>query len=136
MPTVEKFEQLDVWKGARELANMVYDLSETGKFARDFGLRDQMRRASISIMSDIAEGFEARTQAIFIELLGKAKGSAGELRSQLYLALDRKYIDQDDFNCAFEKVEICSKQLARFIQYLETRPNVKRIKEEGSAYDL
>ena len=66
---------------------MIYRLSSAGAFARDFGLRDQMRRAAVSIMSNIAEGFESQTQVLFIQFLGRAKGSAGELRAQLYIAL-------------------------------------------------
>jgi four helix bundle protein len=136
MTTVTRFEELDVWQRARELANLIYDLSEAGAFARDFGLRDQMRRAAVSIMSNIAEGFESRTQALFIEFLGRAKASSGELRSQLYIALDRKYLTQEEFNRAFDLAETCSKQLARLIQYLESRPNARRIKEDRVIYDV
>ncbi|HLA96909.1 MAG TPA: four helix bundle protein [Anaerolineales bacterium] len=136
MTTAKRFEELEVWARARELANMIYDLSDKGTFARDFGLRDQMRRAVISIMSNIAEGFESRTQAQFIEYLGRAKASAGELRSQIYLALDHRYLSQDEFDQVFECAEVTSKQLARFIQYLETQPNARRIREDGVSYDV
>ena len=136
MATVERFEDLEVWKRARELANMIYDFSEAGAFARDYGLREQIRRAVISILSNIAEGFESRTQALFIEFLGRAKGSAGELRAQLYLANDRKYITQDQLEMSLQLAEICSKQLIRFMQYLETKPNARRIREDGAFYDV
>jgi four helix bundle protein len=136
MATVERFEDLDVWKRARGLTNCIYSLPDIREFARDFGLRDQMRRAAVSIMSDIAEGFESRTQAIFIDYLGRAKGSAGVLRSQLYIALDRKYIDELAFQNAMDQTEVCSKQLTRFIQYLETKPNAHRIKEDQVKYDV
>lgn len=102
MDSVTKFEDLRVWQNARKLANMIYDFSSVGEFAHDFGLRDQMRRAAVSVMSNIAEGFESRTQAMFIEYLGRAKASAGELRAQLYLALDRKYIDKNQMQNAHE----------------------------------
>jgi four helix bundle protein len=85
----ERFEELDVWQRARELTRSVYDLSDQGAFARDFGLRDQMRRAAVSIMSNFAEGFESRTQPLLVDSLGRARGSAGGLRAQLYVALDR-----------------------------------------------
>jgi four helix bundle protein len=89
MGTVERFEDLRVWQAARGLTDLVYALSSQGPLERDFALRDQMRRSAISVMSNIAEGFESRTQALFIDLLGRAKASSGELRSQLYIALDR-----------------------------------------------
>jgi four helix bundle protein len=95
-----------------------------------------MRRAAISILSNIAEGFESRTQSLFIDYLGRAKGSAGELRAQLYLALDRGYIAPDAFSAMLRQSETCSKQIARLIQYLETQPNTRRIKEDSAIYDL
>jgi four helix bundle protein len=89
MTTAKRFEDLDVWLSAKGLTNLVYRLSSSGTFARDFGLRDQMRRAAVSIMSNIAEGFESLTQAMFLQSLARAKGSAGELRAQLYIARNR-----------------------------------------------
>jgi four helix bundle protein len=108
MTTATRFEELDVWQRAKELTNLIYGLSNSGTFARDFGLRDQMRRAAVSIMSNIAEGFESQTQAMFIQYLGRAKGSAGELRAQLYIALEQKYITNDEFKSAFSLAETCS----------------------------
>ena len=136
MATVERFEDLDVWQRARELVNLVYDLSSAGSFAKDYGLRDQMRRAAVSIMSNIAEGFESRTQSLFIEYLGRAKSSSGELRSQLYIAQDRNYIQQEDFDNALDLTITCSKQLARFIGYLESKPNARRVREDGEYYAI
>ena len=136
MATAKRFEDLEVWQKAKELTNSIYRISSSGAFARDFGLRDQMRRASVSIMSNIAEGFESQTQALFIQYLGHAKGSAGELRAQLYIALEQNYITEEEFNSAFALAEICSKQLARFIQYLESQPNARRIREDGATYDV
>jgi four helix bundle protein len=129
MSSVERFEDLQVWQRARELANLVYDLSATEVFARDFGLKDQMRRAAISIMSNIAEGFESRTQLLFIEFLGRAKGSAGELRAQLYLARDREYLRQEDFTRALVLADGCSRQIYRLMAYLEAHPEKRRLKE-------
>ena len=136
MATAERFEDLEVWQRARELANLIYDLSDTGIFARDFGLKDQMRRAAVSIMSNIAEGFESRTQGLFIDYLGRARGSSGELRSQLYIAFDRTYITEQDFEIAFGFSTTCSKQLARLIQYLESQPNSRRIREDSVSYEI
>ena len=136
MTTAKRFEDLEVWQKAKELTNLIYRVSSSGAFSRDFGLRDQMRRAAVSIMSNIAEGFESQTQAMFIQYLGHAKGSAGEMRAQLYIAVEQKYITQDEFNSAISLAESCSKQLARFIQYLESQPNARRIREDGATYDV
>lgn len=136
MTTAKRFEELEVWQRSKELTNLIYKYSTDGAFARDFGLRDQMRRAAVSIMSNIAEGFESQTQSMFIQYLGRAKGSAGEVRAQLYIAKDQGYISGEDFNSLVSMAEICSKQLAKFIQYLESQPNSRRVKEEGVTYDV
>ena len=136
MATAKRFEDLEVWQRAKDLTNLIYKYSTDGTFARDFGLRDQMRRAAVSIMSNIAEGFESQTQALFIKYLSHAKGSAGELRAQLYIAKDQKYISEENFSEMFSLAEICSKQLARFIQYLENQPNARRIRDDGAEYNV
>ena len=136
MTTAKRFEDLEVWQRAKDLTNLIYEYSTDGSFSRDFGLRDQMRRASVSIMSNIAEGFESQTQAMFIKYLGYAKGSAGELRAQLYIARDQGYITEEDFNIMFSTAEICSRQLTRFIQYLESQPNTRRVREDGETYNV
>ena len=136
MATAKRFQDLDVWQRAKELTNLVYKHSTDGAFSRDFGLRDQMRRAPVSIMSNIADGFESQTQASFIKYLAYAKGSAGELRAQLYIARDQGYISEEEFNDTLSLAETCSKQLARFIQYLESQPNSRRIREDGESYDV
>jgi four helix bundle protein len=136
MTTAKRFEDLEVWQKAKELTNLIYSLSSSGAFSRDFGLRDQTRRASVSIMSNIAEGFESQTQVLFIQYLWRAKGSAGELRAQLYIAFEQVYLAEDEFNSAFSLAEICSKPLARFIQYLESQPNTRRVREDGAMYDV
>ena len=97
MGLAKRFEELDVWQTARELTRRVYEISNKGEFARDFGLRDQMRRAAVSVMSNIAEGFESGTRPLFINYLGHAKGSAGEVRAQLYVSLDVGYISAEEF---------------------------------------
>jgi four helix bundle protein len=100
---------MEAWQTARSLTRQVYDLSNLGTFGRDFGLRDQMRRAAVSIMSNIAEGFESRTQALFIEFLGRAKGSAGELRAQAYIALDAGYLGEPEFQALLDQADKCSR---------------------------
>jgi four helix bundle protein len=136
MTTAKRFEELEVWQRAKELTNLIYHHSSSGPFARDFGLRDQMRRAAVSIMSNIAEGFESQTQVLFIQFLSRAKGSAGEPRAQLYVALEQEYITSDEFQSAFSLAELCSKQLASFICYLESQPNARRVREDGVHYDI
>jgi four helix bundle protein len=136
MTTAKRFEDLEVWQRAKELTNLIYGLSSVGSFSRDFGLRDQMRRAAVSIMSNIAEGFESQTQLLFIQFLSRAKGSAGELRAQLYIALEQEYIAANEFQTAYSLAETCSKQLASFIRYLEAQPNARRVREDGVQYDV
>ncbi|RJP48190.1 MAG: four helix bundle protein [Anaerolineaceae bacterium] len=136
MTTAKRFEDLEVWQKSKELTNLVYKYSSNGIFAHDFGLRDQMRRASVSIMSNIAEGFESQTQSMFIKYLGFAKGSAGELRAQLYIARDQNYLPVEQFSEMFSLAEICSRQLARFIQYLENQPNARRMRDDGASYNV
>ena len=136
MTTAKRFEDLEVWQIAKELTNLIYRLSSSGNFARDFGLRDQMRRAAVSIMSNIAEGFESLTQVMFIQYLARAKGSAGELRAQLYIARDQEYIIDEEFQSAMSLAETCSRKLARLIQYLESQPNARRVREDGAQYDI
>jgi four helix bundle protein len=136
MTTAKRFEELEVWQRAKELTNLIYKFSTDGAFSRDFGLRDQIRRASVSIMSNIAEGFESQTQSIFIQYLGRARGSAGEVRAQLYIAHDQGYLADEEFQNSLSLAEICSKQLAKFIQYLESQPNARRIREDGATYNV
>ncbi|MCX7841000.1 MAG: four helix bundle protein [Anaerolineae bacterium] len=119
MGTITRFEEIEAWQTARELTRLVYTLTNQGAFARDFGLRDQMRRAAVSILSNIAEGFESRTRRLFIEYLGRAKASAGELRAQAYVALDVGYLTQEQFAQLFDLVDKCSRQISRFMTYLE-----------------
>ena len=98
MATFKRFEEIDAWKKSRELTKRVYALSRVGAFARDFALRDQIRRASVSIMSNIAEGYDRSGTGEFVQFLAIAKGSAAEVKYQLYIALDENYIDESTFN--------------------------------------
>jgi four helix bundle protein len=125
MSTIKRFEDMDAWQTARALTKTVYQLTANGTFSRDFGLKDQMQRASVSIMSNIAEGFESRTEILFLEFLGRAKGSAGELRAQFYVAQDAGYISQDQFQSIQDQCAKCSAQISRFMDYLK-RSNPRR----------
>ena len=103
--TISRFEQLIAWQKARELARNIYLLTATDRFARDFGLRDQIQRAAVSIMSNIAEGFERAGRSEFHQFLVVAKGSCAEVRSQLYVALDTGYISGHQFESARVQAE-------------------------------
>ena len=94
---IECFEDLIAWQKARVLTAEIYRVTNHGNFARDFGLRDQIRRAAVSAMSNIAEGFERNRPAEFQHFLSIAKASCGEVRSQLYVAFDANYLNQDAF---------------------------------------
>jgi four helix bundle protein len=128
MTTIKQFEDIEAWQTARKLCNTIYEMTKIGEFARDYGLKDQIRRAAVSVMSNIAEGFESRTQALFVDFLGRAKGSAGEVRAQLYIALDCKYIPQASFAEAFELADKVIRQIYRFMAYLTSQPNLRKVR--------
>ena len=118
--TYQSFEQLPVWQSARSLVKKVYTLTLQGALAKDFGLRDQIQRASVSIMNNTAEGFERNSKKEFIQFLGIAKGSAGEVRSILILAQDLNYISQEDLEEMKHRCESLSKQLYGLMRYLRS----------------
>ena len=136
MPTITRFEEIEAWQTSRELTKLIYSLTEEGKFSRDFGLKDQIRRASVSVMSNISEGFESQTQAQFIRYLGLAKASAGEVRCQLYVSRDLAYITHEKFTKVFAMAEKASRQTARFISYLETHPQSQKFREDSAEYEV
>ena len=136
MTAITRFEEIEAWKTARQLTNMVYALSNKEGFNRDFGLRDQICRASVSVMSNIAEGFESRTDVQLINYLGLARASAGEVRAQLYVALDQKYVADEQFKEAYTLAEKCARQIAKFISYLEANPRQRRVSEDGVEYEV
>lgn len=96
MAKIERFEDLQSWQKARQLTNLIYDLTDHPEFSKDFRLRNQIRDAAGSVMHNIAEGFDAGSNPEFIRILKMARRSASEVQSQLYLAMDRKYINEDD----------------------------------------
>jgi four helix bundle protein len=100
---IEQFEDFIAWQKARALTARIYKVTDEGRFARDFGLRDQIRRASVSIISNIAEGFERGRPAEFHQFLSIAKASCAELRSQLFVALDAGYLDEQTFESLMVK---------------------------------
>ncbi|MRR08893.1 four helix bundle protein [bacterium] len=120
MGTFKRFEDIEAWKTARELTRAAYSISNSRAVRRDFGLRDQLCRSAVSIMSNIAEGFESQTKPGFIRYLGIAKASSGEFRSQLYAVLDQEYISREDFGKLFDTAEKCSCQISKLMTYLKS----------------
>ena len=119
MAKIEKFEEIQAWQKARELVRSIYEITSKEDFARDYSLKDQIRRASISVMSNIAEGFSRQTDKEFIQFLHVAKGSASEAQSQLYVALDLKYISQATFKELYELSEETIRLISGFVRYLK-----------------
>ena len=118
MATFDRFEDIDAWKKARSLVSAVYQLTGTGEFGRDYGLRDQIRRAAVSVLSNIAEGFEREGNTEFCRFLAIAKGSCGEVRAQLYVALDQRYITTEQFNAASRNAAEVSRMISGLMKYL------------------
>lgn len=119
MATIKTFEELDAWKLSRELCNKIGALIDRGCFEKNFRLIGQIEGSSGSVMDNIAEGFERGTRLEFIQFLGYSKGSCGEFRSQLYRALDRKYLSKDEFDEHFLLAVRISAMLQKFISYLQ-----------------
>ncbi|HLT46181.1 MAG TPA: four helix bundle protein [Rubricoccaceae bacterium] len=119
MGRIQQFEDIEAWQQARVLANRIYDATQAGSFERDFALRDQINRASVSVMSNIAEGFERGGDREFARFLRIAKGSVGEVRSQLYCALDRGHVTDGSFDTLRDLSVEISRKLATLIRYLD-----------------
>jgi four helix bundle protein len=118
MARIERFEDIDAWQPARELPKMVYQISRQNQFAKDFRFCSQIQAAAVSVMSNIAEGFESQSTKMFISYLYRAKASAGEVRSQLYVALDQAYVTQPEFESLYAQATKASEQITGFIRYL------------------
>ena len=118
MAGIKEFEEYDCWQFARELTNLVYTLTRDDLVKRDYGYVDQIRRAAVSIMNNIAEGHERGSNKDFVKFLYVARGSAGEVRNMLYVGLDQKYIDQQRFEQLKELAIRTSKACYGLIRYL------------------
>ena len=132
MSTFKKFEDIEAWKKSRELTRQIYRVSATGPFARDFALRDQIRRAAVSIMSNIAEGYDRSGTREFIQFLATAKGSAAEVRCQLYVALDQAYVDNSTFSELSALATEIGNMIAGLMTYLR-RSGIKGTKYKAAA---
>ena len=131
MATAKRFEDLDIWKAANQVAVRFYEISETEKLKNDWGLKDQVRRAAVSISNNIAEGFEYDNNKDFIRFLRYAKGSAGEVRNQLIILRKVNYVDESFFEEMNSQLIQLSKQIAGLISYLkkfeQEKPAIKKL---------
>jgi four helix bundle protein len=123
---IERFEDIEGWQLARELARKLYECSKEGPFASDFGLRDQVRRAACSVMHNIAEGFDSGSDPEFARFLRYAQRSCTEIQSQLYVALDQKYVSEAQFQDLYDFAKRVHSVIGGFIKYL-----VASSKDEG-----
>ena len=119
MGTVKRFEDLEIWSAARIICDDIFSLKHNSDLKNDYKLYNQLNGSSGSIMDNIAEGFERNGNREFIQFLAVAKASCGETRSQLYRALDRNYLSQEDFDTFYNKLIQLSKQISSFINYLQ-----------------
>ena len=118
MTTVKRFEDIEAWQKARQLADKIYAATSDGAFEKDYGLKDQIRRAAVSVMSNIAEGFGRGGNREFVQFLSVAKGSATEVQAQLYVALDAGHIGKDQFNEIYDLANDTCNIIGGFIRYL------------------
>ena len=126
MAVIERFEEIEAWREARNLTQQIYHVTRRGAFNRDLGLRDQIQRATVSIMANIAEGFDGGSNREFIRYLGYALRSATEIQSHLYVALDQGYIDKERFRALYQLATNVKNLIHGFLRYLRSRIVVKR----------
>ncbi|MBU2494648.1 MAG: four helix bundle protein [Bacteroidetes bacterium] len=117
---IKKFEDIESWKQARILTNQIYDLTKTSKLKFDYGLKDQIQRASVSIMNNIAEGFDSGSTKAFINFLNYSYRSSSEVQSLLYILLDQKHIDNETFSKLYNSASEIKKLIGGFIKYLKS----------------
>lgn len=117
---IERFEDIEAWQVARELCRAVYGVISKGELGKSFALKDQIDRSSGSVMDNISEGFDCGTDPEFIRFLQYAQRSCSEVKSQLYRALDRKFIDQDEFDSIHELADKACRKIGALIKYLKS----------------
>jgi four helix bundle protein len=127
MSTFQRFTDIEAWQKARELTCQMYRVSNRGSFSKDFGLRRQIRDASVSIMSNIAEGFDRNGTAEFVQFLAIAKGSVAEVASQLYVAMDQKYVSAAEFDQLIGLANETGRKIGALMNYLR-KSGIKGVK--------
>ena len=135
MGKIDRFEDMIAWQLARKLVNAIYSVSNKTEFAKDFGTRDQIRRAASSVMHNIAEGFDAGSDAEFIRFLRYSLRSASETQSHLYTALDQGYIKKKQFDELYKKADVTKIKLHGFIGYLVRNKSRRKLREKATFYD-
>ena len=115
---IEKFEDIESWKLGRELTKDIYRITKLNNFSKDYGLKDQIQRASVSIMANISEGFDSSSDKSFISFLNYSYRSASEVQSLLYVVLDQEYISKNEFEFMYEKCKDIKNLIGGLIQYL------------------
>lgn len=118
MATIRRFEEIQAWQKARAITRMIYEATTQGNFERDFGLRDQIRRASVSVMANIAEGYGRRTDRDFAKFLDIAQGSLSETQSHLYIALDLGYVSDGQFDAIYAGLDEVGKMVNSLARHL------------------
>ncbi|HYG50147.1 MAG TPA: four helix bundle protein [Flavobacteriales bacterium] len=137
MGTIKKFEELEMWQRARKLNNEIYNIINYEKLSKDYKLKEQMNGSCGSIMDNIAEGFERDGTKEFKTFLGYSKGSSGELKSQLYRALDRGYITKEEFDMLYDETHQIGKMINGFMTYLRnTEFRGNKFKEPETPHGL
>ena len=126
MARIERFEDLEIWKEAVAIGVDIYSITSAGKLEKDYSSKDQLRRAAISVSNNIAEGFEYNNNNVFMRFLGYAKGSAGELRSNLFVLKEAGIVPQDDYERLHNKLITASKNIKGFINYLDDYESKKK----------
>jgi len=116
---IEKFEDIQTWQLARELVKETYELTRDKNCSRDYGFKDQIQRSSISIMANIAEGFDSQSDIEFVKFLNYSKRSTSEVQSHLYVALGQEYVIQEKFDELYEKCKEIKRLIGGFIRYLK-----------------
>lgn len=116
---ITRFEDIEAWQIGRALCRLVYDSVKKEKFSRDYGLKDQVCRASVSIMANISEGFDSGSRAEFIRFLSYAQRSCSELQSEIYVALDQEYITKEEFDEIYSLASKARSKIGAFIKYLK-----------------
>ena len=127
MSTFQRFTDIETWQKARELTCEIYRVSNRGSFSKDFGLRRQIRDASVSVMSNIAEGFDRNGTAEFVQFLAIAKGSVAEVASQLYVAIDQKYVSAAEFDQLIALANETGRKIGALMNYLR-KSGIKGVK--------
>ena len=120
---VKKFEDLDIWIRSRKMVKEIYRFTTKERFSKDWGLKEQITRAAVSVMSNIAEGFDGGSKAEFSRFLTISKRSLSEVQSQLYIALDLTYIDQKEFDVLYNECDEIKRMTTSFIFYLKGYKN-------------